>query len=43
MARDEWNPMALPGHFISRIARGMARVGDIRLRALGFATASCPC
>ncbi len=42
MARDEWNPMAMPGHYISRIARGMARIGDIRLRELGFATAQLP-
>jgi MarR family transcriptional regulator for hemolysin len=42
MARDDWNPMAMPGHYFSRIARGLARVGDARLRDLGFATAQLP-
>jgi len=42
MARDVWDPMATPGHYISRIARGLARVGDARLRDLGFATAQLP-
>jgi MarR family transcriptional regulator, transcriptional regulator for hemolysin len=39
---DDWDPMAHPGHYFSRIARGLARVGDIRLRDLGFATAQLP-
>jgi MarR family transcriptional regulator, transcriptional regulator for hemolysin len=39
---DDWNPLANPGHYFSRIARGLARVGDIRLRDLGFATAQLP-
>jgi DNA-binding MarR family transcriptional regulator len=42
MGRDDWDPMKTPGHYISRTARAMARVGDIRLRALGFATAQLP-
>ncbi|WP_404712299.1 MarR family winged helix-turn-helix transcriptional regulator [Sphingomonas sp. MMS24-J13] len=42
MAEDEWNPMAHPGHYFSRIARGLARIGDARLRELGFATAQLP-
>jgi MarR family transcriptional regulator for hemolysin len=42
MARDVWDPMGTPGHYISRIARGLARVGDARLRHLGFATAQLP-
>jgi len=42
MARDVWDPMATPGHYISRIALGLARVGDARLRDLGFATAQLP-
>jgi MarR family transcriptional regulator for hemolysin len=42
MANDDWNPMAHPGHYFSRIARGLARIGDIRLRDLGFATAQLP-
>lgn len=42
MVRDIWNPMKTPGHYISRTARAMARVGDIRLRKLGFATAQLP-
>ncbi len=42
MAQDDWNPMRTPGHYISRIARGLARVGDVRLHELGFATAQLP-
>jgi DNA-binding MarR family transcriptional regulator len=42
MAEDEWNPMRHAGHYFSRIARGLARVGDARLRDLGFATAQLP-
>ncbi len=42
MAEDNWDPMAHPGHYFSRIARGLARVGDVRLRDLGFATAQLP-
>jgi DNA-binding MarR family transcriptional regulator len=39
MADDDWNPMAHPGHYFSRIARGLARIGDTRLRELGFGSA----
>ncbi|HEY0218563.1 MAG TPA: MarR family transcriptional regulator [Afipia sp.] len=42
MPRDDWDPTAHPGHYFSRIARGLARVGDARLRDLGFATAQLP-
>ncbi len=42
MAEDEWQPEAHPGHYFSRISRGLARVGDARFRALGFATAQLP-
>ncbi len=42
MGDDDWDPMANPGHYFSRIARGLARVGDARLRELGFATAQLP-
>lgn len=42
MAADDWDPMAHPGHYFSRIARGLARVGDVRLRDLGFAAAHLP-
>ncbi len=42
MADDVWNPMRTPGHYFSRIARAFARVGDARLRELGFATAQLP-
>jgi DNA-binding MarR family transcriptional regulator len=42
MPENVWNPMKTPGHYFSRIARGMARVGDARLRELGFATAQLP-
>jgi MarR family transcriptional regulator, transcriptional regulator for hemolysin len=38
----EWDPLAAPGHYFSRIARGLSRVGDARLRELGFATAQLP-
>jgi MarR family transcriptional regulator for hemolysin len=42
MGRQEWNPMGTPGHYFSRIARALARIGDMRLRELGFATAQLP-
>lgn len=42
MPGNEWNPEAQPGHYFSRIARGLTRVGDARLRELGFATAQLP-
>ncbi|MEW6768300.1 MAG: MarR family transcriptional regulator [Pseudomonadota bacterium] len=42
MADSGWNPTAHPGHYFSRIARGLARIGDIRLHDLGFATAQLP-
>lgn len=42
MVSGEWQPMKTPGHYFSRIARGLARVGDARLRALDFATAQLP-
>lgn len=42
MGRGDWDPMKTPGHYISRTARAMARVDDIRLRELGFATAQLP-
>jgi len=38
----EWSPMHMPGHYFSRIARGLARVGDARFKELGFATAQLP-
>jgi DNA-binding MarR family transcriptional regulator len=34
--------MRTPGHYFSRIARGLARIGDARLKELGFATAQLP-
>jgi MarR family transcriptional regulator, transcriptional regulator for hemolysin len=42
MADGDWDPTAHPGHYFSRIARALARIGDIRLRELGFATAQLP-
>ena len=42
MTESEWNPMAHPGHYFSRITRGLSRVGDVRLKTLGFATAQLP-
>jgi MarR family transcriptional regulator for hemolysin len=42
MADVSWRPMRTPGHFISRVHRAMTRIGDARLKALGFATAQLP-
>lgn len=42
MTSEDWDPMAYPGHYFSRIARGLARIGDARLKELGFATAQLP-
>jgi DNA-binding MarR family transcriptional regulator len=39
---DEWAPMEHPGHYLSRISRGLTRIGDARLRPLGLATAQLP-
>lgn len=41
-ADDDWEPLRHPGHYFSRIARGLSRIGDARLRDLGFATAQLP-
>ena len=42
MTSEDWDPMAYPGHYFSRIARGLARIGDLRLGKIGFATAQLP-
>lgn len=42
MLQDEWDPLAHPGHYLSRINRGLTRVGDARLRSIGLATAQLP-
>jgi MarR family transcriptional regulator for hemolysin len=42
MVNDGWDPLTHPGHYFSRIARGLTRIGDARLRDLGFATAQLP-
>lgn len=42
MLSDDWDPLANPGHYFSRISRTLTRVGDARLRNLGFATAQLP-
>jgi len=42
MAEFDWTPTSTPGHFFSRIARAMTRIGDQRLKGLGFATAQLP-
>lgn len=42
MPDDDWNPLANPGHYVSRISRALSRIGDARLRDLGFATAQLP-
>jgi DNA-binding MarR family transcriptional regulator len=34
--------MEHPGHYLSRISRGLTRIGDARLRRLGLATAQLP-
>jgi MarR family transcriptional regulator for hemolysin len=39
---DEWNPLAHPSHYFSRIGRAQTRIGDARLRAVGLATAQLP-
>lgn len=42
MTDDDWDPFRHPGHYFSRIARALTRIGDARLRPLGFATAQLP-
>lgn len=42
MATPEWHGDKMPGHYFSRIARGMTRVGDMRLKPIGFASAQLP-
>jgi DNA-binding MarR family transcriptional regulator len=42
MSDDDWDPLANPGHYFSRISRALTRIGDARLRDLGFATAQLP-
>lgn len=42
MVDSAWTPMVTPGHYFTRIARAMARIGDRRLAPLGFATAQLP-
>jgi DNA-binding MarR family transcriptional regulator len=42
MADDDWDPSRNPGHYFSRIARALTRIGDARLRPIGFATAQLP-
>ncbi|CAN5303106.1 MarR family transcriptional regulator [soil metagenome] len=42
MPESDWLPMRTLGHYVSRVARGLARIGDRRLAALGFATAQLP-
>jgi MarR family transcriptional regulator for hemolysin len=39
---DDWTPTEHPGHYFSRISRGLTRVGDGRLRSVGLATAQLP-
>jgi DNA-binding MarR family transcriptional regulator len=42
MNERDWDPEAHPGHYFSRISRGLMRIGDARLRKIGFATAQLP-
>ncbi len=42
MAKFDWTPTSTPGHFFSRINRAMIRIGDQRLKVVGFASAQLP-
>ncbi|MDR6182090.1 MULTISPECIES: MarR family winged helix-turn-helix transcriptional regulator [Asaia] len=42
MPNAPWNPLDHAGHYLSRIGRGLTRIGDARLRALGLASAQLP-
>ncbi|GBQ89419.1 MarR family winged helix-turn-helix transcriptional regulator [Asaia krungthepensis] len=42
MTDTPWNPLDHAGHYLSRIGRGLTRIGDARLRPLGLATAQLP-
>lgn len=42
LPNNDWAPMEHPGHYLSRINRGLTRIGDARLRELGLATAQLP-
>jgi len=42
MSYDDWNPLAHPSHYFSRIGRAQSRIGDARLKAVGLATAQLP-
>ena len=42
MTNEEWQPLAHPSHYFSRIGRAQTRIGDARLRAVGLATAQLP-
>jgi len=42
MADQDAMAMLTPGHYFSRIARALARIGDKRLAAVGFAAAQLP-
>jgi MarR family transcriptional regulator for hemolysin len=39
---QDWNPLAHPSHYFSRIGRAQTRIGDARLKAVGLATAQLP-
>ncbi len=38
----DWDPFSTPGHLISRTARAFARVGEARLKPLGFGMSCLP-
>ena len=42
MPKPDWTLTNTPGHYFSRIARGLARIGDRRLKILGVASAQLP-
>lgn len=42
MPIEPWDPLAHPSHYLSRIGRGLTRLGDARLRPIGLAAAQLP-
>lgn len=38
----DWDPFSTPGHLISRTARAFARIGEARLKPLGFGVSYLP-
>jgi MarR family transcriptional regulator, transcriptional regulator for hemolysin len=42
MPRSDGEPLRTLGHYVARLSRALNRIGDTRLRPLGFATAQLP-